>query len=824
MDRIIQSYIDYLSDNKLKTEYNNLIQHKNIISKNIYDILSQNPNIIGKSIEQQIGGELSQGDVDKVKRLKELFDAYKTSIGEKDFLPNIDVVRNILTSLKQNVDESKTSLQRLVAPQYLPQDLQVVLTSLKSNTDPKGFLEKINGLYNITVPDISTDDNFKKYKTLRANLESAIKKISDQLKDFDDTNTQLSADIEKQIAEQRAILDKASFELMSIKSNYESTIKSITENLQRKPLINPNIFFDPNDKSQKDIDDTERVYNQLITPVGQTGVVTQINNNIKDLINDIEIGGINYGITPEDVSKIYDADFKINDRGEVSIESKYNKKTGPPLRGGLRAELMNKIISLQTDVNKFKKIFDEYKVVFAEYNYLQIRNINHVIYSMMVLTNAVYNVPNYIIFKNVGRGTVNFYLRIINNIYDNLQDPKQIKDPLLGFIRKRHYVTIIKLKYFLEEINKKFTSSSMKLRISKADSYTKQMFTILSHFRRILEDYTIQKLSKVSIYARINYIKHKMNEQEEKDYESKDPKGKEQFDFRGYENNAMFISDTERLTLEYKLNEKFNRITDTGFLSSITNDKKREEETKKINEINDKFEKEIQAGKLNKEKLLSLRDDRLMWVRRDACPTFEKNQELSTKYPPYRQIQFTEVFDTRQYAHNEDISRYMNLASRLSTGNGICLITYGYSGTGKTYTLFGKIDEGKEIKGLLQSTLSQLNGLIGVHFRLFELYGYGFSHPDYWVNIDGTPRIDSINHKVVEYKLTGGDELQMESTVDHNSLDIKQFIEHVKDLRGIDMNNQWQNFYNQDGTGRTGKSEGYINKIHLQILQDQKFH
>jgi hypothetical protein len=370
MDRIIQSYIDYLSDVKLKNEYNNLIQKRNIISKDIYDIISQNPQIIGKSVEHQIGGNLTEADVEKVKKLKTLFDAYKESVGEKDLLPNIDQVKQILTSLKQNVENASGSLKKLVAPQYLPQDLELVLTSLNSNTtSPDGFFEKMNGLYKIKLPDITNDENFKKYIKLKDRINRQIDNFTAQVKDIELTDGQLAQSISDEINKEISIIQTDTRELMQIKTEYELQIKTIVNSFKNKVLFLR--FFDPNDKAEKDIDDTERVYNQLLVSQGTT---QQLEKNVSDLLNDIEVESIDFSIKGRDVSKIYDADFKINDKGEAYIESKYNKKT-LVINGGFKKDLMERIISLQKEANIFKKLFDDYKVVFSEYNYLQIKNI-----------------------------------------------------------------------------------------------------------------------------------------------------------------------------------------------------------------------------------------------------------------------------------------------------------------------------------------------------------------------------------------------------------------------------------------------------------------
>jgi hypothetical protein len=251
-----------------------------------------------------------------------------------------------------------------------------------------------------------------------------------------------------------------------------------------------------------------------------------LNDNISNLLKDLKVEGQEFSINPNDVSKIYDAQFVVDDKtGTITIQSKYNSNKsikesqgvvlGTPLTpkqrveakkrlglGGGAGTLDKEVMEFTQEATIFKKKFDEYKIELSKYNFLQIKQIYHTVYSLMVLTNSIYNVSNYTIFKNVGRGTVNFYLRIINNIFDDLENPRKFKDPMVAEIRKKHYVTIVKLKYFLEDLNKKFTTSSKKLRISATKPYIKNMFTLLSHFRRFLEDYSIQGLSKVSIYAR----------------------------------------------------------------------------------------------------------------------------------------------------------------------------------------------------------------------------------------------------------------------------------------------------------------------------------
>src|SRR5205085_3140631 len=111
---------------------------------------------------------------------------------------------------------------------------------------------------------------------------------------------------------------------------------------------------------------------------------------------------------------------------------------------------------------------------------------------------------------------------------------------------------------------------------------------------------------------------------------------------------------------------------------------------------------------------------------------------------------FTEVFDSINFPENGDISKYMTLETQLAKQKGICILTYGYSGTGKTYTLFGN-----GIKdGMLQSTLINISNLNKVEFRVFEIYGLGMAYDYYWNDkANKQSKINDIYHLIDHYEL-----------------------------------------------------------------------
>lgn len=91
-------------------------------------------------------------------------------------------------------------------------------------------------------------------------------------------------------------------------------------------------------------------------------------------------------------------------------------------------------------------------------------------------------------------------------------------------------------------------------------------------------------------------------------------------------------------------------------------------------------------------------------------------------------VKFNMVFDSDEFKGNEDISMYMSIGTTLSKNKSIMLLTYGYSGTGKTYTLFGN----GESKGLLQSAIENMPTKGNIYYRIYELYGEAVKYPFYW--------------------------------------------------------------------------------------------
>ena len=146
------------------------------------------------------------------------------------------------------------------------------------------------------------------------------------------------------------------------------------------------------------------------------------------------------------------------------------------------------------------------------------------------------------------------------------------------------------------------------------------------------------------------------------------------------------------------------------------------------------------------EEIFTKEGDNLLVYDESMCKTEENAEEKKDK------IKFTEVFD-KTLPNPSDLSLYMTLSSSINKGKSTSIVTYGYSGTGKTYTLFGKVDSDdktENVNGILQSTLAHINGITQIKIRVFELYGKGIPYTFYWKTDNGN---HNISHNLFTYTL-----------------------------------------------------------------------
>ena len=161
--------------------------------------------------------------------------------------------------------------------------------------------------------------------------------------------------------------------------------------------------------------------------------------------------------------------------------------------------------------------------------------------------------------------------------------------------------------------------------------------------------------------------------------------------------------------------------------------------------------------------------------RRGIIPRQKTIDFSNVLYKNIKTVKVEEVYDTGNFKDNGVISKYMSLPVQLSQKKGIMMVTYGYSGTGKTFSLFGS----SSAQGLLQTTLLEIRGQKKIFFRLYEIYAMGVQYNFYWKDLD------KIFQRVYTYTLqtTEDNELEVVKVEEKANLgDINEFIGKVKDF------------------------------------------
>jgi hypothetical protein len=127
-------------------------------------------------------------------------------------------------------------------------------------------------------------------------------------------------------------------------------------------------------------------------------------------------------------------------------------------------------------------------------------------------------------------------------------------------------------------------------------------------------------------------------------------------------------------------------------------------------------------------------------------------------------VKFAEVFDSETFNDNSVLSKYMSIPTFLSQGKSIMLLTYGYSGVGKTFTVFGT----HSTPGMLQTAIGNIQHQHGIYFRAYELYGLAFPYKSYW---DRKP--EDYHQFIYDYTINQ----KMPSEI--NSSSIKGFVNQI---------------------------------------------
>lgn len=299
----------------------------------------------------------------------------------------------------------------------------------------------------------------------------------------------------------------------------------------------------------------------------------------------------------------------------------------------------------------------------------------------------------------------------------------EIKQKLKEFW-DNYFFMIIKWSRILFSLSKKVRGDEVLLINDKI----KQIFNEFNILKEKLDDYQLLIRKPVSVYARINDI------------------GRD--DKEGFEK-------TKKLCSLSKNDFRCNRVKSDDYVMFSIYPKK------------------------------DLSDPNLLKIAVDKCDNIQEFKDMDkVKFNKYQEIaninnstEFDEIFFTTEFSNNKTISRYMLLDKLLGQGIGVFLVTYGYSGVGKSFTLFGN----DKNPGLLQSTINNITNIVNTKLRIYEVYGLGLPYSD------GYKDLNNMSQEIVHYNLNISNatkKIIVKSNPTRTFKNINEYINKINDIKG----------------------------------------
>lgn len=815
-----QQIIKYLYNNtlelrnkKLKNDYNKIHELYNEIASFVDNYSIKYPymvNVItGGSNNVQYGsGQIDQDLLNKMSAIAEIFKKYKDldigAIEKKADQLNIDL-DNLIKEIRDINTTELDSLETVGQQDKIMNNLETIRTNAsKFASGMKISTQKLKIYLPITEDFFKGIPNQSYIKTILDDLSVEIAEIkstatqqgmvtSEQVKTISDKINGFKTNLEKGLNQMKIILakiqsfnddfkNKHKFEYNPTEISIIMSLEELTTKINsiyataRRPgtnsdvkefvetpfFLNFNTAYKKYEEKKMKEKDIVQLYNDLIGTTEYNKVnlpgslfngkyTTRLTNNL--LMNDKDIE-----IKLESMKTLINMNSALKKPKDtyIDIYKPDFEKMKPPMIGQQVAGNGNQstisyLATMVADFNAFANLYnqtyEDYVREVKYYNKLETQLYADSLYFTLIVTNQLF-MTDYVIYDYMNKGTITFYHRIVNNILEKINNGVE-SDEIL-YLRKYHMITLVKLLSFLNELSQNIKPDQI-IDIKNCSGATANRFLLLNYFKTILESYKEMYQNAITIYARINDINTPINISNKKQFTDQ----------------KMFLSDFER--------KQYLQLS--------------------VNDANFKTTKQPTVD-IRKPDV----DSGLMFVRASTCPSLLATVGKQNKFKNLDYVnayKFTEVFDSTQFPMNGDISKYMTLDTQLSKGKGVAIMTYGYSGTGKTYTLFGSSSDNKE--GILQATLDNINGLKSVNFRLFEIYGYGLTYPHYWTDqTTGKSRMDNIEHKIYKYKIrVETDKLGYESNEIVKSFDIRNYITDKKtytEIPGSMVSNIFRNF------------------------------
>lgn len=791
----LHTYFTYLRNEKIETDYLTLIRTKknmgNLLDKCYakYNGLDQLMNCesdqiykkIKANMRIQFGGDLSQ----KIQKLHDLALVYN-KIKPDDLT---ETLKKISTNVDKIINELNGMDASNISPDKFINDLETVTSEMNNTFKIQTTRNKLYLAPRMITP--TKDSDVTSIETALDNIEKEIDQLQKTISESDKKTEDETKKIYLQISELRDKLTKIDSNQFKIKidqiKSHRLTLKKNLEEVN-KNLDTPDSSFSKNDlklfrsfktmkylveKNTNKYQPFNNFFNEIKDIKSNEIQIQKFNNFLKtdakklspDIIKEIVpnpdgiypdfTGEFTYKITQnmiqsENTNSNINAITKLliipNEPIQFTEETlkeiyvpdltRYaktnNQQVATKMLGGTIDDINTGISNLMNDREKIKNELGAYSNEFNNY-ILEVKEYNtasydlyiHTIYLVSIITNKLIGPTSFVVYRFLNKGTLELYRRTLTTIMTKIADDPSA--PVNLYLRKYHNRTLQILYNFFTKLSGKMGAKDI-IDINNCSDVILDKFIIFNYFKATLDAYKATFQNKVTIYARLNDIG--------KGFEYNGGKDENGVDTR-YESSKMFASDYDRQDMF-----KADPGIQTREQIETTTEKKKIKEKGIVRDEIITIDHKYDDGPV---------DTSLMYVRKKACSNIALEGDQKTEA-----LKFTEVFDTLNFQDNEEISKSMLMDTQLTQKKGLGVMTYGYSGTGKTYTLFGKAGEAE---GILQATIKNINGLESVKFRLFELFGYGQVYPFYWSQGDtnrNTTNLDKIEHFIIAYNLTIG--------------------------------------------------------------------
>jgi hypothetical protein len=435
-------------------------------------------------------------------------------------------------------------------------------------------------------------------------------------------------------------------------------------------------------------------------------------------------------------------------------------------------EYFNTITKIYDNINQFKIAYNKFIIVAKEFNLKYIQMFNHQSYIQSYINLILLN-SNYKIYTNVSKGTIEYYYKQINKLFklceeafkNNTLSGKNI----LGYFYKYHYVTLKILNQFLGKLlikwlpQSKSEQNSNKLLIDRASAVlSSQAIPIQGTLKRKPSVLIVQGASVENALPENITVKRGL------------------FLFNLFKDiiDAYSLVGTPPVAT-------YLRINDYGKSERTVVFKKEESNVDKL------IKNELQVCDI-KNPIVAAKTP---INDRDATKYAQAQEQVSN-------IEFNKIFDTEGFNDNATLAMYMGIPNYLSRGQSIMMITYGYSGVGKTFTIFG----GAENEGVLQTALRNIKEKESIHMRTYEIYGRALPYKAGWLGLTS----EQYDQTIYTYKYNKAEE----AVLDGNGLKGADINEYIKGIKGSNIDT-YQEMTNQRITDFQSNFVEEIDKVRV---------